>query len=88
VGCAERQHEPPPSGQGDAHTYVAAGLTLVLEGALVVGLLALVVMGTQLPRDVSLLRMSPASIVITLVWLVGLYLLKRARGGPAVARGR
>jgi cation:H+ antiporter len=62
-------------------TYVAASLTLVLEGALVVGLLALVVMGTQLPRDVSLVRMSPASIVITLVWLVGLYLLKRAGEG-------
>jgi cation:H+ antiporter len=62
-------------------TYVAASLTLVLEGALVVGLLALVVMGTQLPRDVALVRMSPASIVITLVWLVGLYLLKRAGQG-------
>jgi cation:H+ antiporter len=62
-------------------TYLAASLVLVLEGALVVALLALVVMGTQLPGGLSFARMGPASVLITVVWLLGLLLLKRAGEG-------
>lgn len=62
-------------------TYVAAGLTLVLEGALVVAVLAVVVMGTQLPRGLDVARFAPASVLITIVWLVGLILLRKAGQG-------
>jgi cation:H+ antiporter len=62
-------------------TYQAASLGLVLEGGLVVGVLVVAVMGTQLPRDLHLWRVGPASALITLVWAVGLWLLGMARRG-------
>jgi cation:H+ antiporter len=68
-------------GRRDPLTYRAAGLLLVLEGALVVALLAIVVMGTQLPRDFAFGRVEPAAVLIAVVWVVGLFLLKRASGG-------
>ncbi|MCO6006122.1 hypothetical protein NE236_14100 [Actinoallomurus purpureus] len=64
-------------------TYVAASLSLVLEGALVVAVLAVVVMGTQMPGDLEFARLAPAPVLIAIVWLAGLLLLKRAgRGLP------
>ena len=64
-------------------TYLAASLTLVLEGALVVAVLAVVVVGTQLPKDLMLWRFAPASLAIAVLWLVGLFLVQRAgRGLP------
>lgn len=62
-------------------TYRAASLLLMLEGTLVVALLAIVVMGTQLPRDLTVARVEPAAVLITVVWVVGLLLLKRAGEG-------
>jgi cation:H+ antiporter len=62
-------------------TRLAASLVLVLEGALVVIVLAVVVMGTQLPRDLIFARLAPASVVIAVLWLVGLLLLNRASKG-------
>jgi cation:H+ antiporter len=59
-------------------TYRAASLVLVLEGALVVGVLALVVAGTQLPQDLVFWRIAPASLLIAVLWVVGLLLLQRA----------
>jgi cation:H+ antiporter len=59
-------------------TYQAASLVLVLEGALVVAVLAVVVAGTQLPGDVIVGRVPPAGLLIALLWVVGLFLLKRA----------
>jgi cation:H+ antiporter len=59
-------------------TYRAASLTLVLEGALVVGVLALVVAGAQLPRSLVFWRIGPASLLIAVLWVVGLFLLQRA----------
>ncbi|MCO5997835.1 sodium:calcium antiporter [Actinoallomurus rhizosphaericola] len=64
-------------------TYVAASLSLVLEGALVVAVLAVVVMGTQLPGGLHFARLDPASVLIAVVWVAGLLLLRRAgRGLP------
>jgi cation:H+ antiporter len=62
-------------------TYRAASLVLVLEGALVVAVLAIVIAGTQLPANLILWRVTPQSVLIALVWLVGLLLLKRAGVG-------
>ncbi|MEU7068115.1 hypothetical protein [Streptomyces sp. NPDC046161] len=62
-------------------TRLAASLVLVLEGVLVITVLAVVVMGTQLPGSLSFARMDPASLAITAIWIVGLFLLNRAGKG-------
>ena len=63
---------------GKPLTYRAASLVLVLEAALVVAVLALVIAGTQMPATVIALRMTPATVAVVLVWVVGLLLLRRA----------
>jgi cation:H+ antiporter len=64
-------------------TYLAASLTLLLEGALVVALLLVVVMSTQLPVTLIALRLTPGAVLIAVLWGVGLLLLRRAgRGLP------
>ena len=64
-------------------TYLAASLTLVLEGALVVALLVAVVMSTQLPASLIAFRLTPGAVLIALLWGAGLLLLRRAgRGLP------
>ncbi|MGW3097546.1 sodium:calcium antiporter [Streptomyces sp. NPDC001102] len=64
-------------------TRVAASLQLVLEGALVVVVLAVVVMGTQLSPGLHAARLAPASVAIAVLWVIGLVLLNRAgRGLP------
>src|SRR3982751_6240440 len=50
---------------------IAASLVLVLEGALVVIVLAVVVMGTQLSPNLVFARLAPASMVIAALWVVG-----------------
>jgi cation:H+ antiporter len=62
-------------------TYRAASLVLVLEGALVMGVLAVAVMGTQLPSALVFARIGPGALLIALVWLAGLWLLDRANRG-------
>src|SRR5919202_2629221 len=64
-------------------TYLAASLTLLLEGALVVALLLVVVMSTQLPTSLIALRVTPGALLIAVLWGIGLLLLRRAgRGLP------
>jgi len=62
-------------------TYRAASLVLVLEGALVIGVLAVVIMGTQLPASLIYARVGPGALLIALVWLAGLWLLNKASHG-------
>ena len=62
-------------------TRLAASLVLVLEGLLVIVILAVVVMGTQLPSDLSFARLDPASLSIAVLWAAGLVLLSRAGKG-------
>ncbi|GAC1470714.1 MAG: sodium:calcium antiporter [Chloroflexota bacterium] len=62
-------------------TYRAASLVLVLEGALVIGVLAVAVMGTQLPSSLVFARVGPGALLIALVWLAGLWLLDKASKG-------
>jgi cation:H+ antiporter len=51
---------------------------LVLEGALVVGVLSVVVAGSRLPGGLVLWRVGPAAVLIAVLWVVGLFLLQRA----------
>lgn len=63
---------------GPPLSYRAASLVMVLEAALVVAVLALVVASTQLPANLIAFRMTPGPVLITVLWVVGLVLLKRA----------
>ena len=66
-------------GPESALTTRAASLVLVLESMLVVTVLAISVMGAQLPGSQG--RWEPAAILIALTWLVGVWLISRARHG-------
>ena len=59
-------------------TYRAASLVLVLEAALVVAVLAIVIAGTQMPATLIAARLTPAPVLILIVWVLGLVLLRRA----------
>lgn len=63
-------------------TYQAASLRLVLEGAVVVAVLAVVVMGAQLPKTAIAFRVTPDVIAIAVVWVAGLVLTQRAATLP------
>jgi cation:H+ antiporter len=60
-------------------TYRAASLMLVLEGVLLTAILTVAVMGTQLPSSLIFWRVSPASSLILVLWVVGLWLIGKAR---------
>ena len=62
-------------------SYRAASLTLVIEGALVVALLAIVVDGTRLSPDAIYVRVTAPAVLLVVVWLVGLWLISRAQKG-------
>jgi len=56
----------------------AASLVLVLNGGLVVAVLAVVIAGSQLPSDLVLARVDPGGLLIAVLWVVGLVLMSRA----------
>ncbi len=68
-------------GPESALTTRAASLLLVLEGLLVIVVLAITVMGAQLPSSHPLGRVEPAALLIALTWLAGVWLISRARRG-------
>jgi cation:H+ antiporter len=69
------------SGHRRPLTFLAASLLLVLEAAGVVIIVAVVLMGTQMPADTNLLGASPASVAIAALWAAGLFIVHRAQGG-------
>jgi cation:H+ antiporter len=62
-------------------TYRAASLSLVLEGALVIAVLAIAVMGSQLPTSLIVWRVEPEGLLIFTFWVAGIWVLFRARAG-------
>jgi cation:H+ antiporter len=64
-----------------ALTYRAASLLLVLECGLVIAVLVVAIAGTQLPSYLTKARIEPASLLIVVLWLLGLRLLSRAQKG-------
>ena len=64
-----------------ALTTRAASLVLGLEGLLVILVLAISVMGVQLPASHPFARLEPAAVLIAVCWLVGVWLVGRARRG-------
>ena len=64
-------------------TYLVGALTPVLEALLVVLVVAGVEMGALLPETTAIGgRVSPASLGIVVIWMVGLYVINRARKDP------
>ncbi len=64
-----------------ALSYRAASLQLVLEGVLVIAVLIIAIMGTQLPSSLIFARLAPGDVLILLTWLVGIWLVDKARTG-------
>lgn len=62
-----------------ALTYTAASLQLVLEGVLVIIILVISIMGTQLPNSIIYMHVAPGDLLITMTWLIGLWLINKAR---------
>ncbi len=60
-------------------SYMAASLLLVLEGVLVIAVLTVVVMGNQFPASLIVARVAPGGLLILVLWLVGIWLLGKAR---------
>ena len=72
-----------------ALSYEAASLQLVLEGVLVVSVLVVAIMGTQLPKSIIFARLAPGDLLIAAIWLVGLWLINKARADlPWQEKGR
>lgn len=68
-------------GPRSALTTRAASLVLAIEGLFVIAVLAISVMGAQLPSSDPRGRLEPATLLIALCWLLGLWLVNRARRG-------
>ncbi|MGN6326972.1 sodium:calcium antiporter [Pseudolysinimonas sp.] len=68
-------------------TYRAASLGLVLEALVVIAVLAVVVTGSQLPSGLVVLRLTPDVVLIAVIWLAGLFLVRRAGTGLPWTRG-
>jgi cation:H+ antiporter len=68
-------------GREAALTTRAASLVLGLEGLLVILVLAISVMGAQLPGNALFARVEPAALLIAAFWVVGVWLVNRARRG-------
>jgi cation:H+ antiporter len=66
-----------------ALTYLVGSLTAVLEGLLVVFVVAEVMGGALLPPSDSIGSVSPASIAIVVTWLAGIFTIKQVRNSPA-----
>lgn len=64
-------------------TYLVGSLVPVLEGLLVIEIVAVVMMGALLPSSITVGgRVSPVSIAIVVAWLAGVLVLNRARSHP------
>ena len=58
----------------------AASPSLTLEGGLVVAVLSVAVMGSQLPSSLVFAGVTPAGLLIVVLWVAGLWIIKRMCG--------
>ena len=68
-------------GRGVGLTYRAASLVLVLEGVLVIAVLVVAIMATRLPESLVVWRFAPGDVAIVVFWIIGVWLVARARRG-------
>jgi cation:H+ antiporter len=62
-------------------SYRAASLALVIEAVTVIGVLAAVIAGSQMSSDLIAFRLTPAAVLISVIWVVGLVAVQRAGKG-------
>jgi cation:H+ antiporter len=63
-------------------SYLVGSLIPVLEGVLVVAVTTIMLMGSLLKSSIAIGPVSPASIAIVIVWLVGIFILNKVRKAP------
>lgn len=68
-------------GHKAALTHKAASLQLVLEGVLVICVLVISIMGAQLSLSIEFIHLAPGDLLIVATWLIGLWLINKARTG-------
>ena len=66
---------------GPPLTFRSVSLLLVLEAVLVNAVLIVAIMATQLPADLMIARLTPGAAGITVLWVLGVWLLARAAKG-------
>lgn len=75
-------------GKKDSLTHRGASLQLVLEGVLLIAILAIVVMGARLPKSLIFFHLAPGDLLIVTTWLIGLWLINKARNHlPWISKG-
>ncbi len=62
-------------------TYRANSLVVAVEGLIVVVILASVLMAAQLPSTTQFGRLGMGSLVVAVLWLMGLYLVRQTQNG-------
>lgn len=67
--------------KGEPLMYRASSLTLVIEAVTVVGVLGVVIAGSQMPSSLVAFHLTPAAVLITAVWIVGLLAVQRSQKG-------
>lgn len=65
-------------GKSGTLSYKAASMPLILEALSVVTILAVVVLGHQLPATLIFFRIPPASLLIAVIWVISLWLINKA----------
>ena len=64
-------------------SYLVGSLMPVLEALLVMAIVAVVLLGAMLPPSAALFGVSPASILIIVIWGLGITVLNKVRNSPA-----
>ncbi|QJD95462.1 sodium:calcium antiporter [Mucilaginibacter robiniae] len=65
-------------GKSGTLSFKAASIPLILEALSVVTILAVVVLGHQLPASLIYFHIPPASLLIVIIWMVSLWLVNKA----------
>jgi cation:H+ antiporter len=63
-------------------SYVAGSLTLFFETIFTIIILGLALLGTMIPSTKTILFFNPLSIIIVIFWVVGMWLINKARENP------
>ena len=60
-------------------SHKAASLTLVIEAVTVIAVLGVVIAGSQMPGNLIAFRVTPAAVLILVIWILGLFLVRRSQ---------